>query len=48
MTAQERGSDLEDIILPGTPEDVRARYLSLARRAAGTGFGPLEEDVVVL
>ena len=48
MTAQERGSDLEDIILPGTPEDVRARYLSLARRAEGTGFGPLEEDVVVL
>ena len=39
---------LADLIAPGTPEDVRAAYLSLAGRARGRDFGPLEEDVVVL
>lgn len=39
---------LKDLIAPGTPDDVRARYLSLERRAEGRDFGPLEEDVVVL
>lgn len=46
MTAP--GAALEDLIAPGTPDDVRSRYLSLARRAEGRDFGPLEEDVVVL
>lgn len=46
--AEGAGVTLEGIILPGTPDDVRQRYLSLARRAAGRGFGPLEEDIVVL
>ncbi|WP_072373772.1 helicase C-terminal domain-containing protein [Thermophilibacter mediterraneus] len=41
-------STLEQIILPGTPDDVRARYLSLETRAHGESFGALEEDVVVL
>ena len=45
---QHDGATLEEIILPGTPEDVRQRYLSLAERARGRGFGPLEEDIVVL
>lgn len=45
---QHDGATLEEIILPGTPEDVRRRYLSLAERARGRGFGPLEEDIVVL
>lgn len=45
---QHDGVTLEEIILPGTPEDVRRRYLSLAERARGRGFGPLEEDIVVL
>ena len=39
---------LEGLLLPGTPADVRARYLSLAERARTADFGPLEEDVVVL
>ena len=39
---------LKNLIAPGTPDDVRARYLSLERRAEGRDFGPLEEDVVVL
>ena len=39
---------LEDLLLPGTPDSVRAAYLSLAERAEGTGFGPLEDEVVVL
>ena len=46
MTAP--GAALKDLIAPGTPDDVRSRYLSLARRAEGRDFGPLEEDVVVL
>ena len=37
-----------ELLLPGTPADVRERYLSLAERARGLDFGPLEEDVVVL
>ena len=45
---QHAGATLADIILPGTPDDVRRRYLSLATRAEGRGFGPLEEDIVVL
>lgn len=45
---QHDGVTLEEIILAGTPEDVRRRYLSLAERARGRGFGPLEEDIVVL
>lgn len=39
---------LASLILTGTPDEVRARYLSLAERAASADFGPLEEDVVVL
>ena len=39
---------LESIILPGTPESVRERYLTLADRAGERGFDLLEEDVVVL
>lgn len=39
---------LEDLLIPGTPDSVRAAYLSLAERAEGTGFGPLEDEVVVL
>ena len=34
--------------MPGTPERVRARYLSLEERARTADFGPLEEDVIVL
>ena len=44
----EGGRSLASLILTGTPDEVRARYLSLAERAASADFGPLEEDVVVL
>ena len=40
--------DLEGLLLPGTPDPVRKAYLSLADRARGMDFGPLEQDVVVL
>lgn len=46
--AGEATTGLSELIAPGTPEEVRDRYLSLAARAEGRGFGPLEEDVVVL
>ena len=39
---------LDDVLLPGTPPQVREAYASLARRAAGLSFGTLETDVVVL
>ena len=39
---------LEALLLPGTPESVRAKYLTLAERARTTDFGLLEDDVVVL
>lgn len=39
---------LADLILPGTPEEVRARYLTLAERAARADHGPLADGVVVL
>ena len=42
------GPLLSSIILPGTPAEVRDRYLSLVERAERADFGPLEEDVVVL
>lgn len=41
-------SALDDIILPGTPASVRARYATLEERAQTADFGPLEEDLVVL
>lgn len=44
----EANSSLEELIAPGTPRSVREGYLSLAERARGCDFGPLEEDVVVL
>ena len=39
---------LEDILLPATPELVRAQYATLAERAQTATFGLLEEDMVVL
>ena len=39
---------LGQLLLPTTPDEVRARYLTLAERAHNTDFGPLEEDMVVL
>lgn len=39
---------IDDILLPGTPDAVRARYLTLADRARTASFGLLEEDVIVL
>lgn len=39
---------LEKLLLPGTPEDIKEQYLSLAERAQYTDFGLLEEDLVVL
>lgn len=42
------GPSVEDLLLPGTPVEVREAYLSLASRARDCSFGPLEEDVVVV
>ena len=39
---------LADLILPGTPDEVRERYLTLAERSLARDFGPLEDGVVVL
>ena len=39
---------LDDLLLPGTPPAVAARYRTLAKRAQEASFGLLEEDVVVL
>ena len=39
---------LERLLLPGTPEDIRANYKSLAERARTHAFDLLEEDIVVL
>lgn len=36
------------LLLPTTPKDVRAQYLTLAQRAQEMDFGPLEEDMVFL
>lgn len=41
-------TSLEDLLLPSTPDDVCEAYLSLATRARGRDFGPLEDDIVVL
>lgn len=39
---------IDAILLPGTPDEVRERYLTVAERAREIDFGPLEEDIVVL
>lgn len=39
---------VDDLLLPGTPEAVRQRYLTLAQRASTTSFGLLETDIVML
>ena len=41
-------SDVRDLLLPGTPDSVAERYLTLAERAETRSFDVLEEDVVVL
>ena len=45
---QDGAPSLDALIAKGTPAGVRQRYLTLAERAEGASFGPLEEDVVVL
>lgn len=45
LTAETR---ITNILLPGTPDEVRERYLSLPTRAQLADYGPLEDDVVVL
>ena len=39
---------IDALLLPGTPADVRASYLSLPERVRTQEFGLLEEDIVVL
>lgn len=39
---------LDDLILAGTPDGVRARYHTLAGRAEEVSFGLLEQDIVML
>lgn len=39
---------LDRLILPGTPEETRERYLTLAERARTRDFGLLEQDVIIL
>ena len=39
---------VDELLMPGTPEAIRQRYLSLEERARTTDFGLLEEDIVVL
>ncbi|WP_139651400.1 helicase C-terminal domain-containing protein [Raoultibacter phocaeensis] len=46
-TAQQTDT-LQNYIVEGTPEDIRARYAGLADAAGTTDFGVLDEDVVVL
>lgn len=41
-------SQVEAILLPGTPDVVRDAYVSLPERARALDFGPLEDEVVVL
>ena len=45
---QDGAPSLDALIAKGTPAGVRQRYLTLAERAEGASFGPLEGDVVVL
>lgn len=46
--AAPRKITVDDLLLPGTPQSVRQRYLTLAERARHQDFGLLEEDMVVL
>ncbi len=48
MAEKEATLTVDDLLLPGTPQSVRERYLTLAERARTQDFGLLEEDVVVL
>lgn len=43
-----RHTTVDDLLLPSTPKEVRARYLTLAERADKTSFGLLEQDIVML
>ena len=42
------GVALDDLLLPGTPDEVARRYRTLARRAQEASFGLLEDDIVML
>ena len=39
---------VRDLLIPGTPERIAQKYLSLETRAKKASFGLLEEDMVVL
>ena len=39
---------ISDLLVPGTPDDVRELYLRLPEMALVRSFGPIEEDVVFL
>lgn len=39
---------LDSLLLPGTPEHIRRKYMGLEQKAQTVDFGLLEEDIVVL
>lgn len=48
MTQNHEQELVEQLLLPGIPDQIRAQYLTLAERACHMDFGPLEEDMVFL
>ncbi len=48
MNHSDNHPTLSEIIVPGTDDDVRERYSTLASRARVAQFGLLEDDVIVL
>lgn len=48
MAGARAGATLDELLLPGTPPQVRDAYATLAERSRGMSFGPLATDVVVL
>lgn len=43
-----RGTDLDSLLLPGTPDGIRNLYYGLEQDAETKEFGPLEDGVVVI
>lgn len=48
MSTRQPTELLSELLLPTTPPEVRAHYLTLAERARAADYGPLEDDLVVL
>lgn len=48
MTTAHHSQRIDDLLLPGTPSQIRSQYHTLEERALSADFGLLEQDIIIL